>query len=141
MAIGAESSALMTPTMLAVRARDVGAGDDGRDPRQGARGYGVDTEHLRMAVRRAQNGGVQRSRPHAEIVDVAAAPGEQRAVLDPFDRLPDPGGTLHPQADVSSPALLMQRRTGAIIGPRARRRDTRRSLGLPKSLENIGSYR
>jgi hypothetical protein len=45
-----------------------------------------------MGVRGAQNGGMQRARPHRQVVGVVAAPGEQRAVLDALDRATKPAG-------------------------------------------------
>ena len=68
----------------------LGRGDHRRDALRGARRAHVDRADDRMRMRRAQHGGVQRARRHAEIVDVAPAPGEQGRVLHPLDRLPDP---------------------------------------------------
>ena len=45
-----------------------------------------------MGVRRAQDRRVQGAGRNANIVDIAAAPGQQRGVLDPLDRLAAPFG-------------------------------------------------
>ncbi len=42
----------------------------------------VDRDNIGMSVRRAQDGGVQRARANAEIIDEASAPGEKRSILD-----------------------------------------------------------
>jgi hypothetical protein len=41
-------------------------------------------------VRRAQDRGVQRSRPNAEVVDEAAIAGQQRGVFNTRNRLANP---------------------------------------------------
>jgi hypothetical protein len=41
-------------------------------------------------MRRAQDRGMERARPHREVVDVAAAPGEEAQILDALDRLAEP---------------------------------------------------
>ena len=55
---------------------------------------------------------MQRAGPHAEIVDVAAAAGQQRGVFDALDRTADPA--LHP--DTSTSATSSPRRSAALTG-------------------------
>src|SRR6266567_3741629 len=44
-----------------------------------------------MRVRRAQDRGVQRAGPNAEVIDETPAPNQQRGVFDALDRLAAPG--------------------------------------------------
>ena len=64
-------------------------GDAARMARAASR---ADRADHRMRMRRAQDRGMQRAGRHAEIVDVAAAPGQQVGVLHPLDRLAAPAG-------------------------------------------------
>ena len=51
---------------------------------------GVDRDDVRMRMRRAQHGSVQRAGSNPEIVDEAAASGQQGRVFDARNRTPDP---------------------------------------------------
>src|SRR5665213_4547957 len=74
--------------------RHLFSGDDGGNARRTSRGFGADCADFGVRMRRAQNGGVQRARRDADIVDVASAPGEKREVLDPFDGLAEPASVV-----------------------------------------------
>ena len=69
---------------------DLGAGDHGDNAGRPPRGGQVDRADVGMRMRGAKNSGVTRARRYADIVDEAAAAGEQRQVFDALDRLADP---------------------------------------------------
>jgi hypothetical protein len=58
------------------------ARDDGVYPRQRARSRGVNAADLGMRVRRAHDMGMERVAADRNVVDIAPAPHQQRAVLD-----------------------------------------------------------
>ena len=63
----------------------LGAGVDRENARHGARRLGVDGDDARVRVRRALEGD-DRLAGLGDVVDEAAAAGEERAVLDAMDR-------------------------------------------------------
>ena len=69
---------------------DFGAGEHGKYAVRRQRRRAIDRLDFGVRMRRAQNGGFERAGAHAQIVDIAAAAGEQRRVLDPRDRAADP---------------------------------------------------
>ena len=70
---------------------EVAPGDDRHHARQRGGSSDLDREDVGMGVRRAQDRGVQRARPGAEIVDKAPATGQQGGVLDALHGLTRPG--------------------------------------------------
>ena len=68
---------------------EVAPGDHRDDARQGQRGGRVDGEEVGVGVGRPEDRGMQRARPGAEVVDVAAAPGQEGRVLDALHGWPD----------------------------------------------------
>ena len=64
--------------------RELGAGVDGENARHGASGVGVDRDDARVRMRRTLEGDDRLARL-GDVVDEAAAPGEERGVLDAMD--------------------------------------------------------
>ena len=68
---------------------DVLAGNDASHTRHRQGPGCIDRQDLGMGVRRAHDRGMQGPRHHRQIVAIAAAPGQKREVLEPFERLAD----------------------------------------------------
>ena len=86
------------------------AREHGGDAGQGPRARRIDGGDLGMGMGRAQDRGMERAGRDAEIVDEAAAPGQECCILHARERTPDPGCALH--------ALSPPRRSGARSGAR-----------------------
>ena len=99
-----------------------------------ARGLGADRRDFGMRMRRTQDGGMQRARLDAEIVDETAAPGQQRCVFHALDRLAAPvrrGLQTYP----GRPSMCSFRHISPkTLSRMAARGDTAASQHLPKSL-------
>ena len=72
----------------AARSVDVGAGQDGDDARDRARGGDVDASDARVRVRAAQDGRMEHP-GQAQVVDVGRQPLDQARILDPLHRPAD----------------------------------------------------
>ncbi len=101
--------------------RDVGAGQDPDDSGVRERRRDIDARDPCMSEGRPEDRGVRRIRDGVEIVDEPAASPEEHVVLEPGERLPDPGRArcrAHAAEPTSSPARH-ERRAGARL-PRGR---------------------
>jgi hypothetical protein len=74
------------PVRLHLRCRD-----DGPNAGQRAGGFNPDRTNVRMRMRRAQDCGMERAGAYRQIIEIAPCPAQERRVLDPLDRAPEPG--------------------------------------------------